>query len=64
MVKLTRSEAFRFALARAIENDREQVIIKVGDDFYVPTDDDLDFERVLDGGEVVGTAIPTSPGFE
>ena len=64
MEKMTRSEAFRFALARAIEIDREQVIIKVGDDFYVPTDDDLDFERVLDSGEVVGTATPTSPGFK
>lgn len=64
MEKMTRAEAFRVASARAIEKDREQVIIKVGDDFYVPTDDDLDFERVLDEGEVAGTATPTPLRFE
>lgn len=64
MEKMTRSEAFRVASARAIENDRDQVIIRVGNDFYVPTDDDLDFDRLLDDGEIVGTATPTSTSFE
>lgn len=58
MKKMTESEAYKVAHARAIERDRKQVIIKVGEDFYVPTDDELEYERVLDDGEEVGVATP------